>query len=109
MKTKTMKRILVALSLLLTLSTNAQQTSIDSRVEALLSQMTLEEKLGQLTQFVPDQPAFRTALQKGLVGSILNSGTAAQTNEIQRAARSTAATSQLAASASGTGKTVRKP
>jgi beta-glucosidase len=86
MKIKTMKRTLVALSLLLTLSANAQQTSIDSRVEALLSQMTLEEKLGQLTQFVPDQPAFRPALAKGLVGSVLNSGTAAQTNEIQRAA-----------------------
>ena len=35
--------------------------------------MTIEEKLGQLTQLVPDQPEFAPALQKGLVGSVLNS------------------------------------
>jgi beta-glucosidase len=80
-----MKRTFVALTLLLSLPSYGQ-TSVEQRVEALLSQMTLEEKLGQLTQFVPDQPAFRPALEKGLVGSVLNSGTAAQTNEIQRAA-----------------------
>ena len=46
--------------------------------------MTLEEKLGQLTQLVPDQPEFAPALQKGLVGSILNSGGFEQVNQMQR-------------------------
>src|SRR6266536_4904364 len=56
------------------------------RVDRLLSQMTLEEKLGQLTQLVTDQPEFKPALEKGLVGSILNNGGAAQTNAVQRSA-----------------------
>src|SRR5881396_1837007 len=55
------------------------------RVEKLLSRMTLEEKLGQLTQLVEDQPEFQPALQKGFLGSVLNSGGAARTNELQRA------------------------
>src|SRR5688572_31132545 len=80
-----MRRIAGALLIAL-ISTTAHSQTVDQRIESLLAQMTLEEKLGQLTQFVPDQPAFRPALEKGLVGSVLNSGTAAQTNEIQRAA-----------------------
>ncbi len=64
----------------------APSPSVDARIDALLRQMTMQEKLGQLTQFVPDQPEFAPALEKGLVGSILNSGGAAQVNEIQRRA-----------------------
>ncbi len=48
--------------------------------------MTLEEKLGQLTQFVPDQPESRPALEKGLVGSMLGAIGAEQTNQLQRSA-----------------------
>src|SRR5688572_12452620 len=59
----------------------AQQQDV---VENLLAQMTLEEKLGQLTQLVQDRPEFKDLAAKGLIGSILNSGTAAQSNEIQR-------------------------
>ena len=46
--------------------------------------MTLEEKLGQLSQYVPDQPEWTPAVDKGLAGSILNSGGAAQVNQLQR-------------------------
>src|SRR5258708_4156688 len=56
------------------------------RVDQLLSRMTLEEKLGQLTQLVPDQPEFPRALEKGLVGSILNDGGPAKINQLQRSA-----------------------
>ena len=59
----------------------AQQQDV---VETLLAQMTLEEKLGQLTQLVQDRPEFKDLAERGLIGSILNSGTAAQTNEVQR-------------------------
>src|SRR2546430_12547795 len=76
-----MRTIAVFLISLSTLALQAQD-----RVEQLLSRMTLEEKLGQLTQLVKDQPEFMPALEKGLVGSILNDGGAAQTNALQRSA-----------------------
>ncbi|MFN2530943.1 MAG: beta-glucosidase BglX [Pyrinomonadaceae bacterium] len=64
---------------------------VESRVEALLARMTLEEKLGQLQQldgegngnFRPEQVDL---LRKGLLGSTLNVRGAARTNELQRAA-----------------------
>ena len=65
---------------------NAQRLPADARVEALLSKMTLEEKLGQLSQYVPDQPEWVPALEKGLAGAMLNSGGASQVNELQRRA-----------------------
>jgi beta-glucosidase len=66
------------------IAAHAQQRDVDARVERLLARMTLEEKLGQLTQFVESQPELQIALSKGLVGSILGSLGAAKANEIQR-------------------------
>src|SRR5712691_6767809 len=60
--------------------------AVDARVDQLLSRMTLEEKLGQLSQYVEDQPEFQPALEKSLVGSILSAGGAARINQIQRSA-----------------------
>src|SRR5881628_521199 len=54
--------------------------AIDARIEQLLTRMTLEEKLGQLTQIVEDQ------LPNDVAGSMLNSGGAAKTNALQRSA-----------------------
>jgi beta-glucosidase len=48
--------------------------------------MTLQQKLGQLTQLVEDRPEFQSALEHGRVGSVLNSGGAKKTNALQRAA-----------------------
>jgi beta-glucosidase len=76
--------IRVVLLLLLTLTAGAQTR--EQRVEALLARMTLEEKLGQLSQYVPDQPEFIPALEKGLVGALLNTGGVAQVNDLQRRA-----------------------
>src|SRR2546423_12279745 len=50
----------------------------DPRVDRLLAQMTLEEKLGQLTQLVEDQ------LPNPLAGSILSASGASHINELQR-------------------------
>src|SRR5262245_752740 len=50
------------------------------------AQLTFEQKLGQLTQLVEDRPEFRSALEHGRVGSVLNSGGAEKTNALQRAA-----------------------
>jgi beta-glucosidase len=54
------------------------------RIESLLAQMTVEEKLGQLSQFTIEQKEFLDAIPKGLAGSILNDGGAARINEVQR-------------------------
>jgi beta-glucosidase len=70
------------LSLLLTASLSAQ--TLDDRVEALLKTMTLEEKVGQLCQYVPDEEEWFDALPRGLVGSVLNGSGAERTNDIQR-------------------------
>src|SRR5436190_10385727 len=50
----------------------------DPRVDQLLAKMTLEEKVGQLTQIVEDQ------LPNPLAGSILSASGAAHINELQR-------------------------
>src|SRR5262245_15104956 len=49
-------------------------SSIDDRVEALLKQMTLEEKIGQMTQV--DSAALRdkSDIQKYAIGSVLSGG-----------------------------------
>jgi beta-glucosidase len=48
--------------------------------------LTLQQKLGQLTQLVEDRPDFQPALERGGVGSVLNAGGAEKTNALQRAA-----------------------
>ncbi|HEY8132600.1 MAG TPA: glycoside hydrolase family 3 N-terminal domain-containing protein, partial [Thermoanaerobaculia bacterium] len=70
-----MRKIITVLCILFSVAAYAQQG-----VEGLLARMTLEEKLGQLTQIVEDQ------LPNDLAGSMLNSGGAAKTNALQRAA-----------------------
>src|SRR5260370_20893236 len=76
-----MRNVLSIVFILVSIEAQAQD-----RVDQLLSRMTLEEKLGQLTQFVPDQPESRPALEKGLVGSMLGAIGAEQTNQLQRSA-----------------------
>lgn len=70
---------------------NSQNSNIDSviesKVENLLSKMTLEEKLGQMNQFSPwnfDELADR--IRKGEVGSILNVVNPEEVNKIQKIA-----------------------
>ena len=72
----------IGLMMLFSLSINAQ--SIDQKVEALLSKMTLEEKVGQMNQYngfwnaTGPAPTDGNAKQKydhlrtGMVGSVLN-------------------------------------
>ncbi len=55
---------------------------VDESVDALLTQMTLDEKIGQMTQ--PDVHALTTAadIQKYFLGSILNGGGGGPTNNV---------------------------
>ena len=85
-------RALLSFSLLLTTGTlyPAAESDVDGRVEALLTRMTLTEKVGQLVQInrqtggVPD--ALKERLRQGRIGSMLNEITPAASQEIQRIA-----------------------
>ena len=57
-----------------------------SRAEALLAEMTLEEKLGQLTQVNGGDPGLHDAVRAGHIGSILNEVDVDEINELQRIA-----------------------
>jgi beta-glucosidase len=59
---------------------------VENRVNALLQQMTLEEKAGQLTQFEGTSPQTMDLIKQGKVGSLLGVLGARQANEVQRVA-----------------------
>ena len=76
-----MKKITTCLFLALTFSGFAQQKTIDQKVNALLKQMTLEEKIGQMNQYTGDNqatgpitinPNKEKDIKDGHVGSMLN-------------------------------------
>ena len=85
---------LSALVLLLFSCTGQQGTTVGStpevekRVEKLLSQMTLAEKIGQMNQVSAggDVSNYADALRKGQIGSILNEVDPVKLNEFQRLA-----------------------
>lgn len=60
------------------------------RIDKLLAEMTLDEKIGQMSQlnmgFIPDTAQFKKAVRDGRCGSLLNFFGARQVNEIQRIA-----------------------
>ena len=69
----------------------ASEPGVSRKVEDLLRRMTLDEKIGQLTQiggvaFVPDDLKPEERVRKGQVGSILWLSDAAAINRLQRAA-----------------------
>ncbi|HVO11463.1 MAG TPA: beta-glucosidase BglX [Vicinamibacteria bacterium] len=64
---------------------------VRARVDALVARMTLEEKIGQLTQisgasFFPDAPKPETVLAKGGAGSVLWLNDTKRFNELQKIA-----------------------
>lgn len=61
---------------------------VETKVQALLAKMTLEEKIGQMMQVSPGGPqeALKESIRKGEVGSLLNVVGAAQVNELQKVA-----------------------
>lgn len=64
----------------------SRPSDVESRIEALLAQMTLEEKFGQLQQLSGSPPEYFELARRGLLGSTLNALGAAPLNELQRAA-----------------------
>src|SRR5437763_12927314 len=77
------------LCLLCSVLTAAQRLSnayIENRVDALLRQMSIEEKVGQLTQLSTRDPHTMDLLRQGKVGSLLGVLGVKYTNEAQQAA-----------------------
>ena len=82
------RRVFMIVVLLAASLATAQQISsqdIDRKVDALLSQMTIEEKAGQLSQFTLDPQTLQLARQ-GKVGSFLGVLGAKEVNDVQHAA-----------------------
>ena len=71
-----------------TASTIGSDPAIESRVEKLLSQMTLAEKIGQMNQISAGGAVsdYAESLRNGQIGSILNEVDPAKLNELQRIA-----------------------
>jgi beta-glucosidase len=67
-------------------SVYGQNASADARIEALLSRMTLEEKIGQMNQRSGFSEDETEAIMQGQIGSLQNVAGAEQTNRIQRIA-----------------------
>ena len=93
MKRASMKlNVLIAISSAILVScqssTSVKSNDVEKRVEALLSQMTLEEKIGQMNQISPwdDPKAIAELIKKGEVGSILNVADPQTINAYQRTA-----------------------
>jgi beta-glucosidase len=78
--------ILVLLASGSALAQPAADQDIDRKVDALVQQMTVEEKAGQLTQLPDLNPRTLEAIRQGRVGSLLGVLGAGQVNQAQRAA-----------------------
>lgn len=73
---------------------SAGDAKMEQFVNNLISKMTLDEKIGQLTQYTSDMAStgptmrsgYRDDIQKGLVGSIFNAYTPAYTRQLQQMA-----------------------
>lgn len=96
---KLLHRLSALVVLLTVVSVHAQQAavapaSVESRVDALLRQMTLEEKIGQLVQYSAGTPTgpgtgrtgYQESIAQGKVGSLFNVKGTKEVNAFQRIA-----------------------
>ena len=65
---------------------SSQDSTIDQRIDNLLSRMTLEEKAGQLVQYSGYTDEMAVAIREGGIGSLFNVTGAENTNRVQRIA-----------------------
>jgi beta-glucosidase len=84
-------RAIAVIGLLWGLATVSAQPAVDAKVNELLGRMTLEEKIGQLTQIggialLPNAPKPEEAIRRGEAGSVLWLSDAASINRLQKIA-----------------------
>lgn len=80
-----LKAVIMGAAAVLAVSCTAPKSEINKKVDGLLSQMTLHEKIGQMNQ-LSGGAWLSEAAAKGEVGSILNCADPAEINAVQRAA-----------------------
>lgn len=92
------KHLLLVLTVISFTSLHAQDPVIEKKVNSLLKQMTLEEKIGQLNQYTgriftgpqsSEKTNLQTEIKNGWVGSMLNVKGARSTREVQQLAMQT--------------------
>ena len=92
------KLLLLVLSVIPFISLHAQDPVIEKKVNALLKQMTLEEKIGKLNQYTgriftgpqsSEKTNLQTEIKNAWVGSMLNVKGAKSTREVQQLAMQT--------------------
>ncbi|MCU7551500.1 beta-glucosidase BglX [Chitinophagaceae bacterium LB-8] len=90
--------IIIVCSLILCANSFAQQKSIEEKVNALMSKMNLEEKVGQMNQYSSTEeltgpkmasPDLLKEIRAGRLGSVLNIRGVKQTRQLQEAAMQT--------------------
>src|SRR5882672_7610018 len=81
-------RLICLVLILCSFATSQELTNdaIESKINALLGQMTVEEKAGQLTQLDGANPKTLELVKQGQVGSLFNVLGAEQTSAAQRVA-----------------------
>src|SRR5579862_7978750 len=81
---------MMKVAIVLFTAVSLQATNLEARVEALLAKMTLEEKLGQMSQSTSMKPPLsdelKAEIRAGRWGSFLNAGELADRQEAQRIA-----------------------
>lgn len=90
-KQKCLSALCLCASVFLPAFASAPQSGVETKIDALLARMTLEEKLGQLQQLDGEangdyRPEHLKLVREGLLGSTLNVRGAKRTNELQRVA-----------------------
>src|ERR1700722_1395503 len=86
----TLALLLLAMSAFAAPPDPAKEASITARITTLLSRMTLDEKIGQMSQSTSMNTLtdpIREEIRKGRWGSFLNAGSPADRVEAQRIAR----------------------
>jgi beta-glucosidase len=90
-----MKKVIIFLTVLISVKVFAQKKSIGQKVDSVLHLMTLEEKVGQMNQYSSDFAATgpitkdgdkQNQIRKGMIGSFLNVTGAERTRTLQQMA-----------------------
>lgn len=85
--------IIILIAIIMSFSScNPVSDNKEDKIEVLINEMTLEEKIGQMNQLmnfvdtIPIDPEFKQLIKEGKIGSVLNGFSSEMINEMQRIA-----------------------